>query len=237
MVTSSSVKNPRVTTGPPEGSTPGTVGQVLAKPRMRGWLHAAMTPVMLVAILALMVRTGSQAGRAALAVYLVTALMLFGNSAAYHCIRWSDRVSAVLRRFDHSNIALFIAGTYTPLAVLMLNGRSRVVLLTAVWACALVEVLCRNLWMGAPRWLYTGLYILMGWAAVVWLPQFWHAGGPAVVLFILVGGLFYTLGAVVYALKRPNPFPHWFGFHELFHGGTVIGALCNFAAIWIAAGH
>ena len=96
-------------------------------------------------------------------------------------------------------------------------------------------MLCRNLWMGAPRWLYTGLYILMGWAAIVWLPQFWHAGGPAVVILIMVGGLFYTLGAVVYALKRPDPSPQWFGFHEIFHSGTVIGALCHFAAIWIAA--
>ncbi len=219
----------------PAHSGSHTVGTVLAKPRMRGWLHAAMTPVMFVAILILMVRTDSRPGRAALAVYLVTALMLFGNSAAYHCLRWSERVSAVLRRFDHSNIALFIAGTYTPLAVLLVQGRSRVVLLTAIWACALTEVLCRNLWMGAPRWLYTGLYILMGWAAIVWLPQFWHAGGPAVVILIMVGGLFYTLGAVVYALKRPDPSPQWFGFHEIFHSGTVIGALCHFAAIWIAA--
>lgn len=221
-------------TGPSVGGVDLAVGELPAKPLLRGWLHAVMTPVMLIAILVLMVLADTRPGRAALAIYLVSALMLFGNSAAYHRIRWSDRVSVVLRRFDHSNIALFIAGTYTPLAVLLLQGRSRVILLTVVWLCALVEVLCRNLWMDAPRPLYTAVYVAMGWAAVFWLPQFWHTGGPAVVLLVMVGGLFYTLGAVVYARKKPNPSPRWFGVHEIFHSGTVIGALCHVAAIWIA---
>ncbi|SER71666.1 hemolysin III [Propionibacterium cyclohexanicum] len=223
-------------TGTKPAAVPVTAGGVPTKPRLRGWLHAAMTPVMLVAILALMVRTDSRPGRAALAIYLVTALLLFGNSAAYHRIVWSRRVSALLRRFDHSNIALFIAGTYTPLAVLLLTGAPRVTLLGVVWGCALAEVVSRNLWMEAPRMLYTGLYIAMGCAAVGWLPQLWQAGGPAVVLLIAVGGLFYILGAIVYALRKPDPWPSWFGFHELFHTGTVIGALCHFAAIWVAVG-
>ncbi len=204
------------------------------KPKLRGWLHAGMTPVALVAILALMVSTPGWQGRLAEAIYLVTALMLFGNSAVYHRGKWSPKVSAVLRRFDHSNIAIFIAGTYTPLAVLMLHGGSRVALLAIIWGCAAFEVVCRNLWMGAPRVLYTGLYIAMGWAAVFWMPQFWRNGGPGVVIWLVVGGLAYTLGAIVYARRRPNPSPTWFGFHEIFHSGTILGAACHFVAICLA---
>lgn len=204
------------------------------KPKLRGWLHAGMTPVIFLAILVLIVRTSSAPGRLAEAIYLVTALMLFGNSAIYHRGKWSTRMANLLRRFDHSNIALFIAGTYTPLAVLMLHGSSRITLLAIVWGCAAIEVACRNLWMGAPRILYTALYIAMGWAAIFWLPQFWRIAGPACVIWLGVGGLCYTAGAVVYAFKRPNPSPKWFGFHEIFHAGTVLGALAHFIAIWLA---
>ncbi|CEH08152.1 Hypothetical membrane protein [Propionibacterium freudenreichii] len=214
----------------------GTAAATPAKPKMRGWLHAGMTPLIFLAILALMVHTASWSGRLAEAIYLVTALLLFGNSAIYHRGHWSPRIAGMLRRFDHSNIAIFIAGTYTPLAVLMLHGTSRVTLLCIVWACAAVEVACRNLWMGAPRILYTGLYIAMGWAAVFWIPQFWRAGGPGVVIWLIAGGLCYTVGAVVYAFKWPNPSPRWFGFHEIFHAGTVVGAACHLVSIWLAAG-
>lgn len=204
------------------------------KPRLRGWIHLVMTPIALVGGLVLIWRTPTQAGRLAATIYLLTALMLFGDSALYHRGQWSVRQDAILRRFDHSNIAIFIAGTYTPLSVGMLRGNSRVLLLSIIWGCAAIEVLCRNLWMDAPRWLYTALYIVMGWTAVFWLGQFWHVGGPAIVLLLLAGGLFYTFGAVVYAMKRPNPSPQWFGFHEIFHAGTALGAICHFAAIWLA---
>lgn len=217
------------------GNTQGEADP-LTKPKMRGWLHAGMTPVIFLAILVLMVRTDTWPGRLSEAVYMVTALMLFGNSAIYHRGHWNARIAGMLRRFDHSNIAIFIAGTYTPLAVLMLHGGSLVALLVIVWACAAIEVACRNLWMGAPRVLYTALYVAMGWAAVFWLPQFWRVGGPAVVILLAVGGVLYTVGAVVYAFKWPNPSPRWFGFHEIFHAGTVLGAACHWAAIWLAAG-
>ncbi|HEY8664338.1 MAG TPA: hemolysin III family protein, partial [Propionibacteriaceae bacterium] len=121
--------------------------------------------------------------------------------------------------------------TYTPLALLLLTGTSRVLLLTLIWAEAILGVLFRILWLGAPRWLYTVLYIGMGWAAVAWIVPLWSAGGPLVIGLIGTGGLIYTGGAVVYALKRPNPWPKWFGFHEIFHTATVLAAGCHYAAI------
>jgi hemolysin III len=175
------------------------------------------------------------AAHAAMAVYLVASLLLFGNSATYHIGHWSPRVHAVLRRIDHSNIYLFIAGTYTPLAVFLLDGSSRAVLLVVVWAAAVVGVVFRVLWLGAPRWLYVCLYIAMGWAALWWLPQFWTTGGPAVVWLIIAGGLVYSVGALIYAGRWPNPAPRWFGFHEIFHVCTVLAAACHFTAIALAA--
>jgi hemolysin III len=158
-------------------------------------------------------------------------MLLFGTSATYHRFGWGKTGAAILRRMDHSNIYLFIAATYTPLALLLLTGTSRVLLLVCIWASAILGVLFRVLWLSAPRWLYTALYIGMGWAAVAWLPQLWSSGGGLVIGLIGLGGLIYTGGAVVYALKRPNPWPTWFGFHEIFHTCTVLAAGCHYAAI------
>jgi len=205
-----------------------------AKPRLRGMLHLINTPVVLVGGLVITVVAGSAGIRVACAVWTLTGILLFGHSALYHRGTWSDRVLQRMRRIDHSNIPIFIAGTYTPLAMALLDGSSRVVLLSLVWGCAVAEVLFRTLWLGAPRWLYVALYIVMGWVAVFWLGDFWSAGGPAVVVLLLVGGVAYSAGAVVYALKRPNPSPAWFGFHELFHAGTILGAVCHWVAILIA---
>jgi hemolysin III len=207
------------------------------KPLLRGWLHLAATPLVLAASIVFLVLVHGAAGKAALAVYLVTSLLLFGNSATYHLGRWSPRVDAVLRRIDHSNIYLFIAGTYTPLAVLLLEGRARVVLLVLVWASAAGGVAFRVLWMNAPRWLYVCLYILMGWAALWWLPDFWRAGGPAIVWLVAAGGIVYSAGALIYARRWPNPAPRWFGFHEVFHACTVVAAACHFVAIALCVAH
>lgn len=232
---------------PPEPLPYGTVGCVnpglletehvvmrdaaTTKPRLRGMLHLICTPVVLVAGLLLLVLADDVLIRVGSAIWTITAIMLFGHSAAYHRGSWSDRVEQVLRRIDHSNIAIFIAGTYTPLALAVLDGRSRLALLALIWGCAIAEVGFRTLWLGAPRWLYVGLYLAMGWAAVFWLPSFWTIGGPAVVVLLVAGGLFYSAGAVVYACKRPNPSPVWFGFHEVFHAGTILGAACHWVAI------
>lgn len=204
------------------------------KPKLRGWLHTGMAPVVLFAGLVLVVCGHSVTSRLAAAVYLLCSLALFGTSATYHRGRWSSRVAATLRRADHANIYLFIAGTYTPLAANLLTGQSRTLLLSLVWGCAAVGIAFRLLWLSAPRWLYTALYVLLGWAAVGWLAPMWQAGGPAVVILVLVGGLVYSAGAVVYGLKRPNPSPRWFGFHEIFHACTVVAAICHYIAIALA---
>lgn len=201
------------------------------KPKLRGWLHTGMTPLIFVAGLVLVVFGTTLTARLAAAAYLLCSLMLFGTSATYHRGHWSERVAGVFRRWDHANIYLFIAGTYTPLAANLLTGHSRVLLLSVVWTCALVGIAFRVFWLGAPRLLYTALYLVMGWLAVGWMPAFWRAGGPAVVILVVAGGLVYSFGAVVYALKRPNPSPRWFGFHEIFHACTVVAAICHYIAI------
>lgn len=201
---------------------------------LRGWLHLGMAPLVQLAGLVLLVATPSLVGRIGVAIYLVAATILFGTSAAYHRGHWSTKVGAVLRRLDHANIFLFIAGTYTPLALTLLDGLDRVILLSVIWGVAVAGITFKMLWMTAPRWLYTLLYVGMGWAAVAWMAQFWASGGPLVVGLIAAGGLVYTFGAVVYARKFPNPSPRWFGFHEVFHACTVVAAMCHFAAIAIA---
>jgi len=204
------------------------------KPKLRGWLHAFTAPLLGAAIVYLICIAPGHGVKAALAIYLACALLLFGNSALYHIGNWKPTTKAVFRRIDHSNIYLFVAGTYTPLSVILLTGASRITILALIWGLALAGVLFRVLWLGAPRKLYTAMYIVMGWAAVWWMPQFWTDGSPAIVILILVGGVVYSLGAVVYSRKWPNPSPTWFGFHEVFHSCTVIAAFCHWVAVLLA---
>jgi hemolysin III len=205
------------------------------KPRMRGWLHAGVFPLALAGGIILIAVSRSGAAVAACAVYAMSACLLFGTSAVYHRGTWGRRGEAVLRRLDHANIFLIIAGTYTPLAVLLLPEEQQRVLLTVVWAGALAGIAFRVLWIGAPRWLYTPCYIALGWVAVFNLPDFAYAGGSAVVVLVIAGGLLYTAGAVVYGLKRPDPSPAWFGFHEVFHALTIAAFAAHYTAILLAA--
>ncbi len=205
------------------------------KPRLRGWIHAATTPLALAASIVLVVLAEPVAGKVAAAVFGLSAFMLFATSAVYHTGTWSPRVEAALRRADHANIFVIIAGTYTPLAVMLLDPRAATILLTIVWIGAAAGVLTRLLWMGAPRWLYVPIYLALGWVAVGYLGQFGATGGPAVVWLVAGGGLAYTLGAVIYGTKFPNPSPRWFGFHEIFHVLTVVGFTCHTVAIYLAA--
>ncbi|WP_443041576.1 PAQR family membrane homeostasis protein TrhA [Streptomyces sp. B21-083] len=205
------------------------------KPRMRGWLHAGVFPLSLIGGLVLVAISRSAAAAAACSVYALSSCLLFGTSAVYHRGTWGPRGEAVLRRLDHANIFLIIAGTYTPLAVLLLPARRQPVLLAVVWAGALAGIAFRILWIGAPRWLYTPCYIVLGWVAVFYLPDFAHAGGTAVVVLVIAGGLLYTAGAVVYGLKRPDPSPAWFGFHEVFHALTIAAFTSHYTAILLAA--
>lgn len=206
------------------------------KPRLRGWVHTVTFPVALVASIVLVVLAPPVAGKVSCAIFGLSACLLFGTSAVYHRGNWSPRTAAILRRADHSNIFLIIAGTYTPLAVLLLPQKTATILLLIVWGGALLGLAARIIWLGAPRWVYVPIYIALGWVAVGYMPQFWITpSGPAIVWLVAIGGLAYTLGAVFYALKRPNPIPAWFGFHEIFHVLTVVGFGCHYAAIMIAA--
>jgi len=203
----------------------------LVKPKLRGWLHAVMCPLAVAAGIVLICLSPSERTRIGAAVFALSTAVLFGTSAVYHRGRWTPRVEGVLKRMDHSNIFLVIAGTYTPFAVTLLSREQATHLLLIVWGGALAGVLFRVFWVRAPRWLYTPVYVALGWVAVFYFGPLMHAGGVAVVTLIAVGGGLYTLGALIYGTKRPNPSPRWFGFHEVFHACTVLA----FAAHYVAA--
>ncbi|MGC5616835.1 PAQR family membrane homeostasis protein TrhA [Georgenia sp. Z1491] len=205
------------------------------KPLARGWIHLVTAPLAFVVGLALVATAPTLGGRIACAVFALTAVQLFATSAVYHRGVWNDRLGVLLRRLDHTNIFLLIAGTYTPLAVMLLPARTATVLLAVVWGGALLGTLSRLFWLSAPRWVYTPVYVALGWVAVWFMPDFWRAAGPGVVVLLVVGGLAYTAGAVVYALRRPDPVPRVFGFHEIFHVGTVIGWACHAGSVALAS--
>lgn len=205
------------------------------KPKLRGWLHAGMFPAAVAAGIVLICLAQSTEARIACAVYSVSAWLLFGTSATYHRGTWGPRGEAVLRRLDHANIFLIIAGTYTPFTILLLHGGRQHLLLWLVWAGALAGIAFRVFWVGAPRWLYTPCYIALGWAAVFFLPDFLKHGGVAVVTLIIVGGLIYSIGGIVYGLKRPNPSPLWFGFHEVFHACTLAAFVVQYVGVSLVA--
>jgi len=200
------------------------------KPHLRGWLHAGMAPISVVLGVVLVILSPPEY-RWAAALYSITAILLFGTSAIYHRFTWSPTAKVRLKRLDHANIFLIIAGSYTPFAVVLLPSAQARTLLLLVWGGALAGVIFRVFWVTAPRWLYTPIYIALGWVAIFYLPAFWEAGGAVVVILLALGGLAYSAGAVVYALKRPDPSPTWFGFHEVFHALTLAGFLLQYVAV------
>jgi hemolysin III len=201
------------------------------KPLLRGWLHLGMVPLALAAGIVLIALAPEGEPRLAVSVYALTALLLFGVSALYHRGNWSPRVSAVLRRLDHANIYLLIAGSYTPFAVLALHGTTRTVVLCIAWGGALAGVIFRTTWLGAPRWLLTSFYLLLGWVAVLLFPQLLHGAGVAAFVLLCVGGGLYSLGGLVYALRRPNPSPRFFGFHKVFHSLVIAAFVTQYIAV------
>ncbi len=207
---------------------------VSRKPRLRGWVHFAAAPLSLAASIVLVALAPTTGLKWASAVYLASSFILFGVSALYHLFYWTPSVEKVLRRLDHSNIFLLIAGTYTPITVGTLTGSSRVILLSIVWAGAIIGIGVNLLWPSAPRWLSTLIYVILGWTAIWYLPELWQKGGAALVILVAAGGVLYTIGAVAYALKKPNPWPEWFGFHEIFHVFTVLAWACQCVAAYIA---
>ncbi|QHY97835.1 hemeolysin-III related [Streptomyces sp. S4.7] len=228
---SDSLSNPR----PPEGGPTEIQLPTPVKPVMRGWLHMGMFPAVVIAGIVLIAMADSTKARVACAIYVATACLLFGVSGVYHRGTWGPRGEAVLRRLDHANIFLIIAGTYTPLTMLLLPDSTGRTLLWAVWGAAVAGIAFRVFWVGAPRWLYTPCYIAMGWAAVFFLPDFMRTGGIAVLVLIIIGGLLYSAGGVIYGLKRPNPSPRWFGFHEVFHSLTLAAFVVHYVGISLVA--
>jgi len=202
----------------------------IAKPKLRGWLHLVTSPLALVAGVVLIVLAPTLPAKLAALAYVATAVILFTTSAIYHRGKWSARAEIRLKRLDHANIFLLIAGTYTPFGVLALSGDTRIVVLATVWGTALLGVAFRVLWVDAPRWLYVALYLGLGWAASLFVPELIRGAGVPAFVLVAVGGLFYTCGGIVYGLKRPNPSPKWFGFHEIFHACTVAAFTCQYVA-------
>jgi hemolysin III len=207
----------------------------LQVPRLRGALHAAAAPAAVVGGCLLVAFAPTALARLVAAVYGITCVALFAISAAYHRSPLGSRRRTLLARLDHVTILLLIAGTYTPLAALALHGWTAVSVLAIIWtgatAGAAVRLSWRPAWHPAPRWLSTSLFIALGWVAVSVLPQLLRGAGVLVLVLVLAGGVLYSLGAVVYARKRPNPSPRWFGFHEVFHAMTVLAYLAQYAAV------
>lgn len=209
-------------------------GSADAKPTWRGWIHAATFPVAIVLGIILIVAADGPAAKISCSIFFACSLLLFGTSALYHRIDWSPKVKAIFKRIDHANIFLLIAGSYTPITVLALPHDKSVLLLWLVWGGAGLGILFRIFWIGAPRWLYVPLYLLLGYASLAFIGDFF-AANAAMMTLILVGGLLYTIGAVIYGLKRPNPIPGVFGFHEIFHTLTLFAFLCHWTGIFLVA--
>jgi hemolysin III len=211
------------------------------KPKLRGWLHLASTPLILAAGIVLVALSPDAKTRIGSALYAGTALLLFGVSAVYHRGTWSPRVWKILNRFDHSNIFLMIAGSYTPFSLILLEGVDRVLILSVVWTGALLGVGFKLFWPTAPRWLSAPIYIALGWAAIFFIPHFLDGAlalgvgiGVAVFVLIIVGGALYTVGGLVYGFQWPDPSPRWFGFHEVFHTFTVVAFAAHYVGVSLA---
>ncbi len=204
------------------------------KPRLRGVLHELAFAISLVTGTVLVCLADGARARTSASVYAASVALLFGTSAAYHRGTWGPKMQGLMARLDHSMIFILIAGTYTPFALLLLDGSQRWLAFGLVWGGAAVGVLLRNALRRPPRWLLVGLYLLLGWVALGFLPSLLHRGGVAVVALLLVGGALYSVGAVVYALRRPNPSPRWFGFHEVFHALTLAAFVTHYVAVSLA---
>jgi hemolysin III len=203
----------------------------LVKPRLRGLFHAlgfvAAVPLGIV----LIVEAETARGRLAAAVFASSVVTMFGASALYHSPDWTPGPRRWLRRVDHAGIYVLIAGTYTPFALLVLDGYWRFLLLAIVWTGALAAIVFKFGWVDAPTWISAVIGVALGWIGVIMFPQLLDEIGLVGSALVLVGGLLYTVGAVVYATRRPDPYPSVFGFHEVFHVLVIAAVACQYAAV------
>jgi hemolysin III len=201
------------------------------RPLLRGVLHQVALAVALVVGVLLVAETDGSRRMAAAAVFAGSAATMLALSAAYHRITWSPRARLRMRRADHAGIYVLIAGTYTPVGLLALHGTLQKVVLGVVWPGAAAAILLKLVWVRAPKWLSAAIAIGLGWVGVAAIPQLVRADGVAPVVLIAVGGLAYTCGGIVYALRRPDPIPAVFGYHEVFHALTLVGLAFQYVAI------
>ncbi len=205
------------------------------KPKLRGVLHLVAFPVALFLGTFLVIASKGSAAKISCAIYGASIAILFGISALYHRGKWTRGPHEILQRIDHADIYIAIAGSYTPICVLALGGTVSTVVLTIVWTGAFVGIVLSMLWPKAPRIVLVPTYLVVGWTAIAVLPQLTHGGGIAMVVLILVSGAFYTLGGIVYSMRKPNPAPNVFGFHEVFHSFTIAGWITQYVAISLIA--
>ena len=212
----------------PEGAAEVTAA---AKPRMRGVLHEVAAYVAVAAGFGLVLSAPSTGAVAALTIYSVAITALFGVSALFHRRTWGPVGRRRMRRADHSTIFVAIAGSYTAVGGLALTGTARTALLATVWGGAALGIALRQLWLDAPKWVVALPYVVVGWSALLVLPPLFHALGVAGSVLLLLGGVAYSAGAIAYATKRPNPVPGVFGYHEVFHACTLVGATLHYVVI------
>lgn len=200
------------------------------KPLLRGYLHAGAGVAAIIGTGVLLYLTrGNLPGQLSLLIYGLSSVILFGCSALYHIGSWSPPRNAFLRRLDHANIFLLIAGTYTPIAFNVLSGGWRIGILVAVWGLGLIGMLTIAPALHLPRYVTTALYVLIGWVALAAIPPIVASVGLSGMLLLALGGILYTLGAVIYALRWPTLWPRVFGYHEAFHLATIVAACAFFA--------
>jgi hemolysin III len=211
------------------GSPPD--GTEAEKPTLRGVFHEIAFFVSLVSGTVAVFLAPTTGSKLVVLVYAVSISLLFGVSALFHRHTWGPVGRRRMRRADHSTIFIAIAGSYTAVAGIALSGWPRITVLCIVWGGALVGITLRQLWLDAPKWVVALPYVVVGWAAVAVLPQLFRALGGVGFTLLLAGGLVYSVGAVVYALKRPNPVPGTFGYHEVFHACTIVGAVLHYVVI------
>jgi hemolysin III len=215
----------------PAIASSSTITPVVVKPLLRGVLHQAAFSVSLVLGTLLIVGSGGASQRTAASVFAGSVALCFGTSALYHRVTWTPRLRLWMRRADHAGIYLLIAGTYTPVCLLALDGAWRYVTLSVISVAAASAIVLKVAWVRAPRWLAAAIGIALGWVGVALLPELAVRVHPAAIGLLAAGGIAYTVGAVVYARRRPDPAPNVFGYHELFHALTIVGVACQYVAI------